>query len=112
MSPNQDVLISLKKQSEVRFQIAYRALLYDAQLHWGAKCLGLALIDLPGEGYFDPAAMARKLRTDDVCISRWLKELKSRGFNFYIKKRVRGGSVGATGSVWPPQILNYMLLAK
>lgn len=108
-SPTKNVYYSVTKFSEKEFQVVFRAILYDNQLSWGSKCLGLALLDLPADGTFKPAAMARKLRTDATCISRWLADLKRQGFNFYLKKREPGGGSTQTGSVWPPRILNILL---
>jgi len=57
------------------FTDIFRAILYSAKLTYGAKCLLLAILDLPTKDSIKWAKLARKLKTNSSTISKWKKEI-------------------------------------
>ena len=63
-----------------------RAIIYHPNLHWGAKVLGFALLDLPKMSVPSNAALARKLKTSPSQISVWRQELIRNKFSIRVPK--------------------------
>lgn len=59
--------------------VLIRAILYDANLHWGARVLALTLLDLPLPAKPTNARLAFKLKTSVSQIGVWRRELLRHG---------------------------------
>jgi hypothetical protein len=59
------------------FVDAFRAILYDNRLPFGAKCLAFALLDVPPGAVKTNAKLARKLHVPESSVSRWRKLLET-----------------------------------
>lgn len=66
---------SLKFSVNSEMLALIRAIIYHRNLHWGAKVLGLALLDIPRTTQPTTAALARKLHTSHSQVSIWRQEL-------------------------------------
>lgn len=66
---------SVKKCCGVEFTLLFRWVLYHKELTWGAKCLALAILDLPLPAQPSNSALARKLHSSPSQISLWRGEL-------------------------------------
>lgn len=61
-----------------------RAILYSRKLTFGARCLGLAILDTPPEGRIKLIKFAKKLGTDTATVTKWKKQLLALKFTFLI----------------------------
>lgn len=66
-----------------------RLILYSTKLSWGAKCLGIAMFDLPIGSTPTNAALARKLHSHPTQISRWRSELCKVGIAIRVNPKGR-----------------------
>ena len=62
----------------------FRLILYDPRLTWGAKCLALAILDIPRTSPVVLAKLARKLKSSPAQLSVWKKELLRNTYEFGI----------------------------
>lgn len=60
----------------------FRAILYNRQLTWGAKCLAFSILDIPPTKKIKLSALARKLGTNTATINQWKKQLLALKFFF------------------------------
>ncbi len=67
---------SVRRSCDKRFIKYFRAILYNVRLTWGAKCVALAILDLPPTTEPKNSKLARKLKSSPSQISIWRKELK------------------------------------
>jgi len=58
----------------------FRQVLYDKVLSYGSKCLWLAINDSPKVRMKKKTIFAERFGTSNSTITRWVKELKKRGF--------------------------------
>ena len=65
----------VKKCCGSKFTELFRWILYNRELTWGAKCLAMAILDLPITAQPINAAMARKLHSSPSQVSVWRGEL-------------------------------------
>jgi hypothetical protein len=72
---------SLKKAQKSPFSRAYRSLLYDSTLSYGARCFGLARLDIPTNRKVTQGFLGRKLGVGQSQSSIWHKELRSSGYD-------------------------------
>jgi hypothetical protein len=66
---------NLRKLLGPEMIVPFRALLYNKHLTYGARCLGMAILDSPGMAIKKNSIMAKRLETDSSTIARWSKEL-------------------------------------
>ena len=66
-----------------------RALLYSTRLSWGAKCLGLAMLDTPVTSSPSNALLARKLHSSPSQVSIWRSELSRNNITIRISMKER-----------------------
>lgn len=64
----------------MKFTKLMRLVLYNNRLTWGARILGIALLDIPLSSDPTHAKLARKLGTSDVQVARWKDQLLASGF--------------------------------
>ena len=68
--------ISAHKECSKEFTKAFRAILYNPHLTWGAKALALAIVDSPGKEKIKYSVIIRKLGIRSGQCYRWLKQLR------------------------------------
>jgi hypothetical protein len=76
--------MALKKTTKEPFTSFFRALLFDSELSYGARCFGLACLDRPTTAKIKYAILARRLHCSASQISIWKKELSKRKYEFGI----------------------------
>jgi len=74
--------ISVKKGASKVFLDHFRFVLYDSRLTFGARCLAMAVMDLPGSSPIVFAKLARKIKSLPSQVSVWKLELLDHGFTF------------------------------
>jgi hypothetical protein len=76
--------MALKKSTKEPFTSFFRALVYDSELSYGARCFALACLDRPSTAKIKYAIIARRLHVSASQISIWKKELTKRKYEFGI----------------------------
>lgn len=71
---------NLKKAQRSPFAKAFRALLYDSTLSYGARCFGLARLDIPLNVKVTQASLGRKLAVQGSQAHVWSRELYESGY--------------------------------
>ena len=66
----------LRKKLGKELTAVFRQVLYNQNLSYGARCLGLAILDSPRGEIKKNSILSKRLHTDSSTVARWIKELK------------------------------------